>query len=96
MSIALSDSQIDQILFVSRPLRPAERSEFMGALFEALIMRRDELGDGALHRTLRDLQQKHFQPPTDAEAGMLGTRWTLTQPRTVGLIRLGRAGRASP
>jgi hypothetical protein len=29
-------------------------------------MRRDEVGDGELGRTLRDLQRRYFQPPSDA------------------------------
>jgi hypothetical protein len=35
----------------------------MAALFQDLIMRRDEVGDGELGRVLRDLQRKHFKPP---------------------------------
>ena len=49
MSIALSDAQIAQILLVSRPLQPKERTAFMAALLEDLLMRRDEIGDGACH-----------------------------------------------
>jgi hypothetical protein len=67
MSLALSDTQIAQIMLVCRPLRPKERTAFLAALFEGLIMRRDEVGDGELGRTLRELQRKHFQPPSDRE-----------------------------
>jgi hypothetical protein len=77
MSIALSDAQIAQILLVSRPLQPKERTAFMAALLEDLLMRRDEIGDGELGRLLRDLQRKHFRPPTDEESGSgnYGARW---------------------
>jgi len=51
----------------TRPLRPTERTAFMAALFQDLIMRRDEVGDGELGHTLRELQRKHFQPPSDQE-----------------------------
>jgi hypothetical protein len=55
---------------VSRPLRPNERTAFLAALFLDLIMRRDEVGDGELGRTLRDLQRKHFQPPSDQDVSL--------------------------
>jgi len=42
----------------------------MAALFQDLIMRRDEVGDGELGRTLRDLQRKHFRPPSDGEVSL--------------------------
>jgi hypothetical protein len=51
----------------------------MPALFETLLAWRSgyAMGDGELGRTLRDLQRKHFQPPNDADAGVLGTRHKL-------------------
>jgi hypothetical protein len=64
MSLALSDTQIAHIQLVSRPLQPKERAAFLAALFEDLLMRGDEIGDGELGRTLRDLQRRYFQPPT--------------------------------
>jgi hypothetical protein len=70
MPLALSDSQIDHIMLVCRPLQPTERTAFMAALFQDLIMRRDEVGDGELGRTLRDLQRKHFRPPSDGEVSL--------------------------
>jgi hypothetical protein len=66
MSIVLSDQQISHILLACRPLRPEERAAFIAALFEDLLMRRDEVGDGELGRTLRDLQYRYFRPPSDA------------------------------
>jgi hypothetical protein len=72
MSIALSDTQIAQILTVSRPLQPQERTAFMAALFQDLLNRREEVGDGELGRTLRDLQHRHFKPPTPDEISNYG------------------------
>jgi hypothetical protein len=68
MSLALSDTQVDHIMLVSRPLQPKERTAFLAALFEDLLMRRESVGDGELGRTLRDLQHRHFKPPSDEEA----------------------------
>jgi hypothetical protein len=50
----------------------------MASLFELLINRREEIGEGELGRTLRDLQHRHFTPPSDEEAGMrkYKSRWT--------------------
>ena len=73
--VTLTDAQQDAILSAARPLQPSERVAFMAALAELLAGRRLSLGDGELARTLRDLQRAHFHPPTDEEAGMLGTRW---------------------
>jgi hypothetical protein len=67
MSLALSDSQVAQILLTCRPLQPKERTAFIAELFLDLIMRRGEVGDGELGRTWRELQRKHFQPPSDHE-----------------------------
>ena len=75
MTIALSDSQVDHIQAVCRPLQPHERMPFMAALLEELIARRDELGDGSLGRMLRDLQRRHFQPPpSEVQAGLFNRR----------------------
>jgi hypothetical protein len=84
MSIALSDRQIDHILLTTRPLAPPERAGFFAELFETLLMRRDEVGDGELGRLLRDLHCRHFRPPPEEEAGRRVSRWQhkLTQPRS--------------
>jgi hypothetical protein len=68
MSLALTDSQITTITNLARPLAPSERSGFLAELFETLLMRRDEVGDGELGRLLRDLHYRHFRPPTNASA----------------------------
>jgi hypothetical protein len=62
MSLMLTDKQVDHITNVLRPLLATERKEMTAALLEALLMRRDEIGDGSLGRMLRDLQRQHFRP----------------------------------
>ena len=59
--VVITDKQQDAILGAARPLQPSERQPFMAALFEALVARRDEIGDGELGRTLRELQRKYFR-----------------------------------
>jgi hypothetical protein len=54
MSIVLSDQQISHILLACRPLRPEERTAFIAALFEELLMRRDDAA-----RAVRQGPAKH-------------------------------------
>jgi hypothetical protein len=86
MSILLTDAQITAITNLARPLAPSERVGFFAELFETLLMRRDEVGDGELGRLLRDLHCRYFRPPSDEEAGLRRrvSRWQhkLTQPRS--------------
>ena len=86
MSILLTDAQTDAITNLARPLAPAERAEFFAELFETLLMRRDEVGDGELGRLLRDLHCRYFRPPFEEEAGLRRrvSRWQhkLTAPRS--------------
>ena len=86
MSISLTDAQTDAITNLARPLQPSERVAFMAALFEILLMRRDEVGDGELGRLLGDLHCRYFRPPPEEEEAGLRrrvSRWQhkLTQPR---------------
>jgi hypothetical protein len=90
MSLALTDSQITAITNLARPLAPPERAGFFAELFETLLMRRNEVGDGELSRTLRDLQRRHFQPPTvDETSQKRVSRWQhkLTAPHSPRLRR---------
>ena len=84
MSISLTDAQTDAITNLARPLAPAERAGFFAELFETLLMRRNEVGDGELGRLLRDLHYRHFRPPSDETTGVRVSRWQhkLTQPRS--------------
>jgi hypothetical protein len=75
MSISLTDAQTDAITNLTRPLAPPQRAGFLAELFETLLMRRDEVGDGELGRLLRDLHCRHFQPPSDETTGLRVSRW---------------------
>jgi hypothetical protein len=68
--LSLSADQIQAITNALRPLQPAERIGFQAALFDMLLHRRSAIGDGELGRTLRELQQRHFRPPTGTETGL--------------------------
>ena len=72
--MTLTDAQVDHIKFACRPLQPSERTALLAELFELLLNHRDQIGEGELGRELRALQRKHFTPPTDEQAGVLGTR----------------------
>jgi hypothetical protein len=74
MAISLSDQQIAHILNTCRPLVPDERRAFLSALLDALLMHRDEVGDGSLGRMLRELQRRHFRPPAEIEDRKFGAR----------------------
>jgi hypothetical protein len=72
--LALTQNQLDHIALVCRPLQPADKQAFLGQLFDSLIHRRDDVGEGELHRMLRDLQRRHFRPPTETEDTRQGAR----------------------
>jgi hypothetical protein len=59
---SFSDSQLDQIFRAAKPLNPAERAAFLEDLASEL-RQAPHLGDGALYRTLRDLQRRYYTPP---------------------------------
>ena len=97
MSILLTDAQITAITNLARPLAPSERVGFFAELFETLLMRRDEVGDGELGRLLRDLHCRYFRPPSEEEETGLGrrvSRWQhkLTQPRSSPRLHRATAG----
>jgi hypothetical protein len=63
--VIITDTQRDAITSAAKPLQPTERQAFLGDLFETLLMRRsrEQVGDGELGRTLRELQHRYFEPP---------------------------------
>ena len=58
--IALSDAQLTAIMHAAGPLPPADRGAFLESVAAAL---QPTIGDGNLHRIVRELQRKHFDPP---------------------------------
>ena len=59
--IHLSNSQFEQILRAAAPLSPEDRSPFLADVAAAL--RGQELGDGAVFRVIREMQERYFRPP---------------------------------
>jgi hypothetical protein len=60
--MTLTNVQELAVIHATRPLQANERTAFMNAL-EAHFAGRNDVGDGELHRSLRDLQRKYFRPP---------------------------------
>ena len=63
----LTEPQTLAIIHASRPLAPVERGAFLTAL-QGLLAGRHDIGDGELHRVIRDLQRQYFRPPPGATA----------------------------
>jgi hypothetical protein len=59
--IHFSDSQLEQILRAAAPLAPTDRSAFLAEVAAAL--RGQTLGDGAVFRAIREIQERYFRPP---------------------------------
>ena len=58
----LSPDQVDAILHAARPLPPANYAAFLEEVSAALAELGD-LGDGVVHRVVRDVQRRHWDPP---------------------------------
>jgi hypothetical protein len=59
--VRLSDSELTQVFDAAKPLLPAVRDEFLAEVAKALEGK--DVGDGELHRLLRDVQRRY--PPLD-------------------------------
>jgi hypothetical protein len=70
--LALSDSQLDQIMRLAAPLQPGQRIIFLEMLAAKLNGQR-ELGDGVVYRAARELQREYFSPPDFATDN--GNKW---------------------
>jgi hypothetical protein len=70
--IALSDEQLSAILAAAQPLPPDLRSPFLAAVAHAL--HGIPIGDGAVHRVIREVQKEFFDPP-DSGRAMNGSKW---------------------
>jgi hypothetical protein len=60
--IAVSDEQLSAIMRAVEPLQPLERSAFLAAL-APLLRGRNDVGDGELHRLIRELLRQTWHPP---------------------------------
>jgi hypothetical protein len=59
--IALTDSQMMAILAAAAPLAAHDRNPFLMEVAE-LLQALPEVGDGALHRVIMQVQRRHFDP----------------------------------
>jgi hypothetical protein len=57
----LTERQQDAVMRITTPLDPLQRQAFLKALSE--LYRGQEVGDGELYRTMRELQRAHFLYP---------------------------------
>jgi hypothetical protein len=60
--IAVSDRQLDAIMRACQPLAPLERSALLASLAHRLRGYRD-VGDGELHRIIREVLREVWTPP---------------------------------
>jgi hypothetical protein len=61
--ISLSDEQMNAVMRACQPLQPYERSAFLAAL-APLLRGRNDVGDGELHRLIRELLRQTWHPPS--------------------------------
>ena len=69
--VALSDSQMDQILLAARPLHVRDRDPFLKAVIDALANGGGPVGDGDVNRAVRQAQRLFFDPPLATDPGMI-------------------------
>jgi hypothetical protein len=60
--VALTDAQMMAILAAAAPLAAHDRNPFLLEMAQ-LLQTLPEIGDGALHRIIMQVQRKHFDPP---------------------------------
>jgi hypothetical protein len=60
--IALTDAQMMAILAAAAPLAARDRNPFLLEVAQ-LLQALPEVGDGALHRVIMQVQRRHFDPP---------------------------------
>jgi hypothetical protein len=60
--VHLTDQQMSAVLAASHPLPPDRRSDFLADVARELAALPD-IGDGAVHRTIMQVQKRHFDPP---------------------------------
>ena len=67
--LRLTDDQLTAVMRAAQPLAVDDRGAFLQDVATAL--RDQELGDGTVYRTIVQVQQKYFDPPTIG----LESRW---------------------
>jgi hypothetical protein len=71
MPLALSDSQMDQILLAARPLHLRDRDPFLREVVAALTNGGGPVGDGDVNRAVRLAVKKFFDPPQFGDTGTI-------------------------
>jgi hypothetical protein len=67
--LALTDDQLAAVMRAAQPLAVGDRDKFLQDVAAAL--RGQELGDGAVYRTIAQVQRKYYDPPIMSAP----TRW---------------------
>ena len=62
MPLALTDEQMTAIMRGAEPIAPARRGAYLREIADALAGQ--ELGDGIIGRTIREIQKRHYDVPT--------------------------------
>ena len=65
----ITERQQSAVLNATNALERLQKDAFLAALAH-LLEGRNEIGDGELYRTLRDLQREHFRPPDLGSRGV--------------------------
>jgi hypothetical protein len=66
--VRLTAEQMKFLLQAARPLAPVRREGFLGDVANALGGQRGDIGDGELHRLVRELQSRHMEYPERADS----------------------------
>ena len=62
--VSLSDTELTAIMDAARPLAPGDRDAFLRSVAAELAQYPDELGPGVVHRLVREVQRRYFDPPS--------------------------------
>jgi hypothetical protein len=69
--LALSDAELEAVMFFAHPMAPDERSRFLAELAER-VAGAGEVGLGLLNRICREIQPRHLTPPDTVAVGRWG------------------------
>jgi hypothetical protein len=64
--VALTDAQMMAVLAAAAALAAHERNPFLVEVAQ-LLQALPEVGDGALHRVIMQVQRRHFDPPLSTD-----------------------------
>jgi hypothetical protein len=72
--ISLDDAELTAVMNAAQPLAPQDRSAFLHDVAAELAKHPGELGAGFIHRVVREVQHRYFNPPSlNGNAGV--GRW---------------------